>query len=120
MNAKQVTVKLRRDEANSWRASVWAGGVLLESYIKKMTLSEGVNASKELFRTGVFPDGRIGKGMGDSNDSELVKIDGLVEFHLEAVLAALFEPVERESPHGDGHVVRPHFEFSLEVSYGQS
>lgn len=118
MNAKQVTVKLRRDEANSWRASVWAGGVLLESYVKKMTLSEGVNASKELFRTGVFPDGRIGKGMGDSDDSELVKIDGLVEFHLEAVLAALFKAVEREPSHGDVHIVRPHFEFSLEVSYG--
>lgn len=88
--------------------------------MKRMTLFEGVNALKELFRPRVFLDGRIGKGMGDSDDSELVKVDDLAEFHLEAVPAALFEAVERKSPHGDGHVVRPHFEFSLEVSYGQS
>lgn len=116
---KHVTVRLHRADAGKWTASVWAGGRMQESYARKFTLSEGVTTAEVLFRTGDFPVSRVGKFVSDSDNAELVGVDKLVEFHLEKVLSALLELVEGESAHVDDHIVRPCFELSLEVSYGQ-
>jgi hypothetical protein len=110
--------------SRSLRIPIPSGGALemidgsMDASYYPLTTGQCVVAALIAARTGEFPRSHV--MVNNANDSLAIKIDSLVELHLEEFRAALFEAIKGETSQCEFHLLRPTLELCLQLPDGDA